>query len=66
MPATGRPLASLPPDRCHSCPVCAMRITSNGAAVWDLHNDPLGAVYSRYANAAEHETSEPEAAAAPT
>ncbi len=34
-------------------------ITSNGAAVWDLGSDPLGAVYSRYANAAERQTSEP-------
>ena len=35
-------------------------LTSNGAAVWDLGGDPLGCVYSRYANAAEHETSQPE------
>ncbi len=36
-------------------------ITSNGAAVWDLGADPMGAVYSRYWNAAEHRTTEPTA-----
>lgn len=60
VPATGRPLASLPPIVA-TLPGVRYALTSNGAAVWDLHNDPLGAVYSRYANAAEHETSEPEA-----
>ena len=60
IPATGRPLASLPPVVAKQ-PWVHYALTSNGAAVWDLHNDPLGAVYSRYANAAEHETSEPEA-----
>ena len=61
VPAAGRPLASLPPIVA-TLPGVRYALTSNGAAVWDLHNDPLGAVYSRYANAAEHETSEPEAA----
>ena len=34
-------------------------ITSNGAAVWDLGDDPLAAVYSRYSNAAQRRTAEP-------
>ena len=58
VPATGRPLASLPPIVA-TLPGVRYALTSNGAAVWDLHNDPLGAVYSRYANAAERQTSEP-------
>ena len=58
VPATGRPLASLPPVVA-KLPGIRYAITSNGAAVWDLNSDPLGAVYSRYANAAGHTTSEP-------
>jgi len=58
VPATGRPLASLPPIVAQ-LPGIRYAITSNGAAVWDLGADPLGAVYSRYANAAERQTSEP-------
>lgn len=58
VPATGRPLASLPPIVA-ALPGVRYAITSNGAAVWDLGSDPLGAVYSRYANAAGHKTSEP-------
>ena len=58
IPATGRPLASLPPVVA-KLPGIRYAITSNGAAVWDLGSDPLGAVYSRYANAAERQTSEP-------
>ena len=58
VPATGRPLASLPPVVAQ-LPGIRYAITSNGAAVWDLGSDPLGAVYSRYANAAERRTSEP-------
>ena len=58
VPATGRPLASLPPVVAQ-LPGVRYAITSNGAAVWDLGADPLGAVYSRYSNAAEHNTSEP-------
>ena len=34
-------------------------ITANGAAVWDMGTDPLGAVYSRYADAAQRPTHEP-------
>ena len=64
VPTTGRPLGNLPPGGGRSCPACGMRITSNGAAVWDLGSDPLGAVYSRYANAAERQTSEPHQSAA--
>ncbi len=59
VPATGRPLASLPPVVAQ-LPGVRYAITSNGAAVWDLGKDPLGAVYSRYANAAQHVTSQPE------
>ena len=58
VPATGRPLASLPPVVAQ-LPGIRYAITSNGAAVWNLGSDPLGAVYSRYANAAERRTSEP-------
>ena len=56
--ANGRPLASLPPVVAQ-LPGIRYALTSNGAAVWDLGSDPLGAVYSRYANAAERQTSEP-------
>ena len=59
IPATGRPLASLPPVVAKQ-PWVHYALTSNGAAVWDLGGNPLGCVYSRYANAAEHETSQPE------
>ena len=31
-------------------------ITSNGAAVWDMGTDPLGAVYSRYSDAPQRPT----------
>ena len=58
VPATGRPLASLPPVVA-KLPGIRYAITSNGAAVWDLGSDPMSAVYSRYANAAEHHTTEP-------
>ena len=60
LPATGRPLSNLPPVVAH-LPGIRYAITSNGAAVWDLGADPLGAVYSRYCNAAERTTSEPTA-----
>ena len=50
VPATGRPLASLPPVVA-KLPGIRYAITSNGAAVWDLGDDPMGAVHSRYANA---------------
>ena len=58
IPATGRPLASLPPVVA-KLPGIRYAITSNGAAVWDLGADPVGAVYSRYSNAKEHRTSTP-------
>ena len=48
IPATGRPLASLPPVVAKQ-PWVHYALTSNGAAVWDLGGDPLGCVYSRYA-----------------
>ena len=60
LPATGRPLSNLPPVVAQ-LPGIRYAITSNGAAVWDMGTDPLGAVYSRYCNAAEHTTSEPTA-----
>ena len=43
VPATGRPLASLPPVVA-KLPGIRYAITSNGAAVWDLGDDPMGAV----------------------
>ena len=46
IPATGRPLASLPPVVAKQ-PWVHYALTSNGAAVWDLGGDPLGCVYSR-------------------
>ena len=58
VPATGRPLASLPPEVAQ-LPGIRYVITCNGAAVWDLGSDPVGAVYSRYSNANEHRTSTP-------
>ena len=58
VPATGRPLASLPPVVAQ-LPGIRYAITTNGAAVWDLGDDPLSAVYSRYSNAAEHHTTQP-------
>mgnify|MGYP000134501773 FL=1 len=39
VPATGRPLASLPPVVA-KLPGIRYAITSNGAAVWDLGDDP--------------------------
>ena len=58
VPTTGRPLGNLPPVVAQ-LPGIRYAITSNGAAVWDLGDDPLAAVYSRYANAAQHHTAEP-------
>ena len=58
VPTTGRPLGNLPPVVAQ-LPGVRYAITSNGAAVWDLGSDPLGAVYSRYANASERQTIEP-------
>ena len=58
VPTTGRPLGNLPPVVAQ-LPGVRYAITSNGAAVWDLGDDPLSAVYSRYSNAAEHHTTEP-------
>ena len=46
VPATGRPLASLPPEVAQ-LPGIRYASTCNGAAVWDLGTDPVGAVYSR-------------------
>ena len=58
LPATGRPLSNLPPVVAQLTGI-RYAITSNGAAVWDLGDDPMGAVHSRYANAAQRHTSEP-------
>ena len=58
LPCTGRPLASLPP-LVAQLPGIRYAITSNGAAVWDMGTDPLGAVYSRYADAARRQTHQP-------
>ena len=58
LPCTGRPLSSLPPVVAQ-LPGIRYAITSNGAAVWDMGTDPLGAVYSRYADADRRQTHEP-------
>lgn len=58
LPCTGRPLASLPP-LVAQLPGIRYAITSNGAAVWDMGTDPLGAVYSRYSDATQRPTHEP-------
>ena len=58
VPATGRPLASLPPVVA-KLPGIRYAITSNGAAVWDMGTDPLSAVYSRYSDATQRSTHEP-------
>ena len=58
LPCTGRPLSSLPP-LVAQLPGIRYAITTNGAAVWDMGTDPLGAVYSRYADAARRQTHEP-------
>lgn len=58
VPATGRPLASLPPVVAE-LPGIRYVLTSNGAAVWDLGERPLAAVYSRYSNADQRDTAEP-------
>ena len=58
VPTTGRPLGNLPPVVAQ-LPGIRYAITSNGAAVWDLGDDPLAAVYSRYSNAAQRRTAEP-------
>lgn len=58
LPCTGRPLASLPP-LVAQLPGIRYAITTNGAAVWDMGTDPLGAVYSRYADAARRQTHQP-------
>lgn len=56
--ATGRPLANLPPVAAQLEGI-RYAITSNGAAVWDLGADPMAAVFSRYADAALRNTTEP-------
>lgn len=58
LPCTGRPLASLPP-LVAQLPGIRYAITTNGAAVWDMGTDPLGAVYSRYSDAIQRPTHEP-------
>ena len=58
VPTTGRPLGNLPPVVAQ-LPGIRYAITSNGAAVWDLGDDPAAAVYSRYANASQRHTAEP-------
>ena len=58
VPATGRPLASLPPVVA-KLPGIRYAITSNGAAVWDLGDDPMGAVHSAMPTLPSRHTSEP-------
>ncbi len=50
--------ASLPP-LVAQLPGIRYAITANGAAVWDMGTDPLGAVYSRYSDAARRQTHQP-------
>lgn len=58
LPATGRPLASLP-TQVAGLPGVRYVITSNGAAVWNLGEDPVSAVYSRYFDAALRRVTQP-------
>lgn len=59
LPATGRALANLPPVVAQ-LPGVRYVLTANGASVWDLGPTPLNAVYSRYADAAQRLTSQPQ------
>lgn len=58
LPAPGGPLPACRP-LVAQLPGIRYAITTNGAAVWDMGTDPLGAVYSRYADAARRQTHQP-------
>ena len=58
VPATGRALATLPPEVAQ-LPGVRYVLTTNGAAVWDLGSEPMSAVYSRYADAEKRQIPQP-------
>lgn len=58
VPATGRALATLPPEVAQ-LPGVRYVLTTNGAAVWDLGSEPMSAVYSRYADAEKRHITQP-------
>lgn len=58
VPATGRALATLPPEVAQ-LPGVRYVLTTNGAAVWDLGSEPMSAVYSRYADAEKRQITQP-------
>ena len=58
LPATGRGLSSLP-VAIHPMPGLRYALTSNGAAVWDLGEKPVDAIFSRYGDPGDHPTAEP-------
>lgn len=58
VPATGRALATLPPEVAQ-LPDVRYVLTTNGAAVWDLGSEPMSSVYSRYADAEKRHITQP-------
>lgn len=58
VPATGRALATLPPEVAQ-LPGVRYVLTTNGAVVWDLGSEPMSAVYSRYADAEKRQITQP-------
>jgi hypothetical protein len=58
LPATGRGLCGLP-FQFASIPGVRYAVTTNGASVWDMGADPVGAIYSRYADPMGHSVSQP-------
>jgi hypothetical protein len=58
LPATGRGLCGLPVQFA-GLPGVRYAVTTNGASVWDMGPDPVGAVYSRYADPMGHTVSQP-------
>ena len=58
LPATGRGLSALP-RVVASIPGVRYAVTSNGAAVWDMGDDPMAAVRSRYGEPGPGPVSQP-------
>lgn len=58
VPATGRALATLPPEVAQ-LPGVRYVLTTNGATVWDLGSEPMSSVYSRYADAEKRQITQP-------
>lgn len=58
VPATGRALATLPPEVAQ-LPGVRYVLTTNGAAVWDLGSEPMSSVCSRYADAEKRQITQP-------